>query len=56
MLYIISLVTYDTTGSWYFLTAFIQFPLPPLPAYDNHKSEIFFYEFVFEVYFTYNTA
>ena len=37
---------YLITGSLYFLTAFIQFPLPPCPAFGNHKSDLFFYDFV----------
>ena len=45
MLYITSLVLIDLiTGNLYLLTAFIQFPLTP--ASGNHKSDLFFYEFV----------
>ena len=34
---------------------FIQFPLPLPCASGNHKSDLFFPEFVFEVYLTYST-
>ena len=34
---------------------FIQFPLPLPCACGNHKSDLFFPEFVFEVHLTYNT-
>ena len=50
MLYITSLVLlYLITGSSCLLTAFLQFPLPLFPISGIHKSEVFFYEFVFEV-------
>ena len=50
MLYTTSLVlTYLVTGSLYLLTTFLLFPLPPPPASDNHKSDLFFYEFGFFV-------
>ena len=47
MLYITSLVLiYLITGGLYLLTAFIQLPLPLPPASGDHKSDLFFYEFV----------
>ena len=51
MLYITSLVlTCLITGSLHLLTTFLQFPLPrhpiPTPASGNHKSDLFFFEFV----------
>ena len=50
IMYITSLVLiYLITGSLDLLTAFIQFLLPPPSASSNHKSDLFFYEFVFEI-------
>ena len=46
MLYSISLVIiYPIVRSLYFLTSFFQFSLPPLTS-GNHKSGLFFYEFI----------
>ena len=33
-------------GILYLWNAFIQFPFPPTPAYGNHKSDVFYYDFV----------
>ena len=38
--------TTDVTGSLYLLPIFIQFPFPRSSASGNHKSDIFFHEFV----------
>ena len=48
LLYITSLVL---IYNWnlHLLITFLQFLLSPLPASGNHKSDFFFYEFVFEV-------
>ena len=51
MLYTTSLVlidiTYLTAVSLYLLTAFFHFPLAaPFPTSGDHKSDLFFYEFV----------
>lgn len=44
MLYTIALVLiYLITGNLYLLTTFLQFPLS---TSGNHKSDLFFYEFV----------
>ena len=46
-LYITALVlVYLITGSIYLLTTFFQFPLPPRTASSNHKTNLFFCEFV----------
>ena len=37
---------YLIIGSLYLLIAFVQFPLSPPPGSGNHKSDLFFYEFV----------
>ena len=42
---------YLTAEHFYLLTSFIQFHLPNPYALDNHKSDFFFYEFVWSVGF-----
>ena len=50
ILYIISLeLTCVITRNLYLVTAFIQFALFSYLASGNHKSDLFFYEFVSEV-------
>ena len=50
LLYLTSLVFIpiitDTSYNLYLLTTFLQFPLPPPHAFSNHKSDLFFCEFV----------
>ena len=43
------MLIYLITNSLYLLTTFIQFLLPSPAASGNHKSDLIFYEFVFEV-------
>ena len=53
IIFILSIITlvlmYLVIGNLYLLTTFLQF-LPstsPIPASDRHKSDLFFYEFLF---------
>ena len=50
LLYITALVFIpvitDTSYNLYLLTTFPQFPLPAPHAFGNHKSDLFFYEFL----------
>ena len=53
-------VVVNTSGlsyNWEFIHFYCLHPIPPppTPTSGNHKSDIFFYEFVFEVQLTYNT-
>ena len=48
--YVIYLVRiYLVTGSLYLLNVFIHCPLSPHPTSSNHKSDLVFYGFVFEI-------
>ena len=48
MLYVVHYIPniYLVTGRLYLLTVFLQFLLPLTLASNNHKSNLFFYEFV----------
>ena len=43
------LLIYFIIRRLYLLTTFIQFPLPPTSSPGNHRSNLFFCEFIFEV-------
>ena len=45
--------SYLVTGSLYLLTTFIQFHLPSAPDSNNHKSDLFFFEFGFHFVFVF---
>ena len=49
MLIVFIMVYIPSTYNWKFVPFDYFYPILPNPASGNHKSDLFFYEFVFDV-------